>query len=427
MIKSFALFVLLGIAFSACAVAAAQQKTIYPDRWLYLNSGLQSDKDLEEMSELIRTAAEHGLTAIVLPGMDSLSLASPEYLARLSKVKEIADSNHMEIIPEGFGIKYGGAPLEIDKNLAEGLAVKNALFVAHGDTASFVADSPVKLENGGFEEFDGNRFKEFTTQDEPGKLTFVDTSVSHSGKASLRIENFVERKAVKPKHPVTPLEASGQRDPAMDGVAKISQQIRVKPYRCYRVSAWVKTEDVEPAKLFSIKAFTPDGRDLALYEALAPSPTSGWRQVTTAFNSWYADRIDLTFGVFKGVKGKVWVDDVQVEEVGLMNVLRRDGTPLTVRDEKTGIVYKEGRDFAAVSDPNLDFRWSHSMPTIHLLPGGRIRDGARLRVSYYHGTTIYADDDPEIPLCPSTAKLREIWKQQFPLIEKYLAPKAIFL
>ncbi len=132
MIKSFALFVLLGIAFSACAVAAAQQKTIYPDRWLYLNSSLQSDKDLEEMSELIRTAAEHGLTAIVLPGMDSLSLASPEYLARLVKVKEIADANHMEIIPEGFGIKYGGAPLEIDKNLAEGLAVKNALFVAHG-------------------------------------------------------------------------------------------------------------------------------------------------------------------------------------------------------------------------------------------------------------------------------------------------------
>jgi hypothetical protein len=427
MIKLLGYFVLLGVVIGAVPVTAAQQKTIYPDRWLYLNMKLESDKDLEQMCELIRTAATHGLTAIVLPGMDSLSIASPEYLARLVKLKSAADANHMEVIPEGFGIKYGGAPLEIDKNLAEGLAVKNALFVAKGDTVSFVADSPEKLENGGFEEFDGNRFKGFTAQDEPGKLTFVDTSVSHSGKASLRIENFGERKAVKPSHSVTPLDASGQRDQAMDGVAKISQQIRVKPYRCYRVSAWVKTEDVEPAKLFSIKAYTPDGRDLALYEALAPSPTSGWRLVTTAFNSWYADRIDLTFGVFKGVKGKVWVDDVQVEEVGLMNVLRRDGAPLTVRDEKTGMIYKEGRDFAAVSDPNLDFHWSHPMPSIHLLPGSRIHDGARLRVSYYHGTTIYGDDDPEIPLCPSTAKLREIWKQQFPLIEKYLAPKRYFL
>ena len=75
--------------------------------------------------------------------------------------------------------------------------------------------------------------------------------------------------------------------------------------------------------------------------------------MTTSFNSWYADRIDLTFGVFAGVKGKVWVDDVQVEEVGLMNVIRRDGAPLTVRDEKTGTVYKEGVDFAPISDPDL--------------------------------------------------------------------------
>ncbi len=69
--------------------------------------------------------------------------------------------------------------------------------------------------------------------------------------------------------------------------------------------------------------------------------------MTTSFNSWYADRIELTFGVFEGVKGKVWVDDVKVEEVGLMNVIRRDGAPLTVRDEKTGTVYKEGRGFRA--------------------------------------------------------------------------------
>jgi hypothetical protein len=112
------------------------------------------------MSELIRTAAEHGLNAIVLPGMDSLSLASPEYLARLVKLKEVADANHMEVIPAGIRHQVRRAPLAIDKNLAEGLWSKNALFVAKGDTASFVADSPAKLLNGGFEEFDGNRFKD---------------------------------------------------------------------------------------------------------------------------------------------------------------------------------------------------------------------------------------------------------------------------
>jgi hypothetical protein len=146
--------------------------------------------------------------------------------------------------------------------------------------------------------------------------------------------------------------------------------------------------------------------------------------VTTAFNSWYADRIELNLGVFEGVKGKVWVDDVVVEEVGLMNVVRRKGTPLTVRDEATGTVFEEGRDFAEVTDPNLDFQWTHEMPAIRLLPSTRIRNGARLRVSYYHGTTIYND---QVSACPSEAQTYGIWKQQIPLIEKYLAPKRYFL
>ena len=223
--KSLSLLVLLGISAAACFVAGAQQKKIYPDRWLFLNVNFNSDKGLEEACDLIRTAAQHGLNAIVLPGMDRLSLASPEYLARLVKLKEVADANYIEVIPEGFGTK-NGTPLAIDKNLAEGLLVKDALFVARGNTASFVADSPAKLVNAGFEQFDGNRFTGFTTQDEPGKLTFVDTSVYHSGKASLRIENFGEIKTVKPAIPVTPLDASGRRDPAMDGVAKISQVIQ---------------------------------------------------------------------------------------------------------------------------------------------------------------------------------------------------------
>ena len=344
-------------------------------------------------------------------------------MARLTKVKEIVDANHIEIIPSGFNTGYGGAILMHDKNLAEGLLVKDALFVAKGGSAQFVADSPAKLVNGDFEDYQGNRFSGFTLQDEPGKKTFVDTTVSHSGKASLRIENFAE--PAKPTDPnVNDPGVAGLKEPAPVGVARVAQEIRVTPNRCYRVSAWVKTEGVEPDSLFSIKSFTPDGRDLSPFEPPAPSPTSGWRKVTTSFNSWYTDRIELTFGVFEGVKGKVWVDDVEVEEVGLMNVIRRDGASLTVRDEATGTVYKEGRDYTPVSDPNLDFHWTHAMPSIQLLPGGRIHDGARLRVSYYHGVTIYND---QTPICPYAAKVREIWKQQFPLIEKYLAPKRYFI
>jgi hypothetical protein len=402
-------------------------KRIYPERWVYVSRSFDRDQHVEEVREIARIASEHGLTAIVLSGMDRISLASAEYLERLRRVKAIADQYHLEIIPAGFNTGYGGAILDHDKNLAEGMLVKDALFVARDGEARFQADSPAKLQNGNFDEFHGDRFAGFDAQDEPGRKTFADTAVFHSGRVSLRIENFGAAKAdaagMAGKVPLSPYLDLAQEF-APETQARVAQEIRVTPYRCYRVSAWIKTEDAKPVSLFSIKAFTQDDRDLCPFEPPAPAPTSDWRQVTTAFNSWYADRIQLNFGVFEGEQGKVWVDDVEIEEVGLMNVVRRKGAPLTVRDEATGTIYEEGRDFAPVLDPHLDFLWTHEMPSIRLLPGSRIQEGARLRVSYYHGTTLYND---QVPACPSEAQTYEVWKEQFPLIEKYFSPKRYFM
>jgi len=384
---------------AACAWMA---KKIYPERWVYVSRSFDSDQDVEDVRAIARTASEHGLTAIVLPGMDNISRGDAAYYERLKKVRAIAAEAKLEIIPSGFNTGYGGAVLSHDANLAEGMLVEKALFVAGNEEARFVPDSPAALVNGGFEQFEGNRPTGFPVQDEPGVKTFIDTTTAHSGKASLRIENFGTTK---------------------EGVARVAQKIKVTPNRCYRISAWVKTEGAEPGSLFSLKAIIADKRDLSPFEPPQP-PTSDWKQVTTAFNSWYADEIELNAGVFEGVKGKVWVDDVRIEEVGLMNVIRREGAPLRVRDEQTGALYEEGRDFAKIVDPKMDFLWTHDMPVIRLLPGSRIKSGTRLRVDYYHGTTIYND---QVSACPSEPRVYEIWKQQFPLIQKHLAPKRYFI
>jgi hypothetical protein len=134
--------------------------------------------------------------------------------------------------------------------------------------------------------------------------------------------------------------------------------------------------------------------------------------------------VEFRVGVSDGKTGKVWVDDVALEEVGLTNVLRRPGTPVKVRNEKTGMVYEEGRDIAAIADPQLNFSWDHEGPAIELLPGGRIHAGDRLRVDYYHGTTIYRD---QTTIDMSEPAVYEIWQRQIPQIEKYLAPKKYFL
>jgi hypothetical protein len=367
------------------------QKKVYPERWVYVSGELGSDQALERFREIARTASDHGLTAIMFSsGFDRLDLQPPDNIARLKEARNICERYHLDLVPAMFGTGYGGGVLSHDKNLAEGLLVKDALFVVEGGQAKFTPENSASFVNGGFEEHQGDRPDRYL----PGTNAAVDTAVSHSGKASLRL----------------------------DGRGHIVQQITLKPYRQYRFSMWVKTEDVKPAVSAGIHALTDDGRSLHPWEPRL-SGTTDWRQLVSGFNSSSAANFRLDIGVFggaRGATGKVWIDDVSVDEVGLLNVLRRAGTPVTVRDEKTGAVYEEGKDYGPIADPELNFRWNHDGPAIRVLAGGRIRAGARLRISYYHGTTIH---DSQVTVCLSEPKAHEIWDRNARLVHDLLAPR----
>ena len=105
--------------------------------------------------------------------------------------------------PAGFGTGYGGSILGQDKNLAEGLLVKNALFVAKGETAQFVANSPAKLVNAGFEEYKGNRFLGFTTQTDPGVKTFSIPASLTPAKLRCALKTLANRQFQR-RQPVAP-------------------------------------------------------------------------------------------------------------------------------------------------------------------------------------------------------------------------------
>ena len=105
-------------------------------------------------------------------------------------------------------------------------------------------------------------------------------------------------------------------------------------------------------------------------------------------------------------------------------LLRRPGTPGTVRGERTGALYAEGRDFAPVADGRLNFRFDHDGPAIRLLRGGRIGEGERLRVSWHHGIAI---NRGQVSVCMSAPKVYDIWRAQARLIHKHLAPARYLL
>jgi hypothetical protein len=193
------------------------QKKVYPERWVYVSGELGTDRALERFRDIARTASEHGLTAIMYSaGFDRLDLQPPENIARLKEVKAICDRYHLDLVPSMFGTGYGGGILSHDKNLAEGVLAKDALFVVEGGQARFSPENSASFINGGFEEHQGDRPDGYL----PGASTAVDTTVFHSDKASLRLEGFGSKS---------------------NDSAHIIQQITVRPYRQYRLSLWVKT------------------------------------------------------------------------------------------------------------------------------------------------------------------------------------------
>ena len=371
---------------------------VLPLRWVYVSRGLRRDQDVADIRSIVTTAAAHGLNGMVLSaGLDRLDLQSPDYFKRLEAVKAICREKGVEIIPIVFSVGYGGSVLAHDRNLAAGLPVRDALFVAKGGLARLAPDPPVRVVNGGFEDHAGHHLRGYRSHDRPGEVSFVDTQVRHGGRASLRFENF-------------------GRFP--HGHGRLMQEVQVAPHRCYRVSCWVKTDGLGPAGCLRLLVLAPDGRSLAPWDPRVPA-TTDWRKITLGFNSLDYRKVRLYVGCWGGKSGRFWVDDLAIEEVGLLNVLRRPGTPLCVRTE-AGVELVEGRDFAPVSDPKLNFRFDHEPPPIRLLPGGPVREGERLRVSYYHGIAI---NRGQVSVCMSEPKLYEIWREQARLIQRHLAPR----
>lgn len=376
----------------------------WEDRFVWVFGwNLERDADVAEVAAVLQTAGRHGFNgAVVSLGLDTLCRRSPAFFERLAAVQQVCKTNGLELIPAVFSIGYGGGFLAHNPHLAEGLPVSNAVFEVRGSEARYVPDFTPQLRNGGFENFDGHRFAHFGFHDQPGEVSFADTNVFHSGRASLRLENF-------------------RSNP--HGHGRVMQEVTVQPYRCYRVRLWVRTQDLEPASAFRCLALAGD-RELAPRTFGLPA-TTDWRQITFLFNSLQHTRVRLYAGLWGGRSGRVWLDDWTIEDAGPVNVLRRPGTPVVVQAEDGQTLYEEGRDYASFVCPDFNpWRGDSSPAGLRLLSQTRIRDGDRLRVSWYHSLLIH---DSQVTVCMAEPMLDEILDHEARVLVERLQPRRVFL
>lgn len=394
-LRSICFVALVSTVFAQASAAVFQDRFVWLFGW-----NLGSDQNLQEMIRVVQQAGKSGLNgAVASLSQDTLCMQPPDYFRRLAVLQQACQTNRLEFIPAIFSIGYGGGALTHNRNLAEGLPVKDALFKITGNLG-LLAENTASFTNGGFEHYQGSKAAAFNLQDEPGRVSFIDTEIKRSGKASVRLENFRAQRA---------------------GNGRVMQTIRVKPHRCYRVSLWVKSEDLRPGLRTTVLA---SGRELAPRTFNLP-PTTDWRQITFLFNSQEHESVSVYVGVWGGNKGKLWIDDWTVDEVGPVNVLKRSGTPVVVRSEDGSTVFEEGRDYAPLQPAAPQpYRDDHEPLPLKVLQGGRIQNGALVKVSWYHSMLIY---DSQVTVCMAEPELEEIFDHEAKLLAEHLKPSKVLL
>ncbi len=356
-------------------------------RWLFVWRDMSDAREVDRVIARLPRAKAAGYNGVVLsPNIEP---------TKAIELQEAANRNGIDLVAIVMGNPR-------DRNSMEGLPVKDALFISRGNVAVHQPDNPTRVANGDFEEFTGNHFARWAFQDDEGVTTFVDTDVKHGGKASLRMEGIGQNAY---RH------------------CRIMQVIALQPHRQYHISVWVKTEGMDPADA-EVKLLKRGAEGGISFQTFHTGHTQDWKRVDLVFNSMDNSEGNLYLGSWNGKDGKVWWDDLTVEEIGLVNVLRRPGCPVSVCAEN-GAAYVEGEDYQRIVDPLLN-PWVafHEEPVIKLTPGTHIGEGERLRVGYYHPIIVYED---RLTGCVSEPKIFDEWRDEVRQADARLHPAAFLM
>jgi hypothetical protein len=359
-----------------------------PELWFYYATNLQVPENLVPLEAIFRRAAAAGYTQVYLTDskFGRLDTVSQSYFENAAKVMQLAKELHLEIVPGIFPIGYSESLLSHDPNLVESLPVRNALFVVNHGVARPVADPPISFPSDGF--------------GDPKKWTFADPVV--------HFENGVAH-------------VTGAK-----GVnARAMMVLTVAPFHQYNVTFRIKTLNYTEHPLVEVHSTKTED---SMNEAdLKVSPTQDWTTYHVVFNSLAQTQVIVSFRAgYSGSDGELWWNQPAIEEAGLLNIVRRDSCPLTVRIED-GKTLNEGTDFDPVVDPKMGtVPWRGCYDVWHEPPALKtsLPDGTRLRVSYCHAVTT---GESKTSICLGDPKTLAILRNQARQIDDLFHAKRYFM
>ena len=363
---SLPVLLLLTLLLPSAAPAAAPKPAAPLELSFYYGLDLRKDSEVLELERVWRRAAAAGYTRVMLVDVHFARPAAMDghYRANAARVRGLAKQLGLAIVPGVFQVGRSNVMLGCDPNLAEGVPVRRARFVVRAGEARLVADPPVSLG---------------------GRPEWTDPDVRVDGATAVSSDN--------------------------SGRARFRLRVRVAPFRCYHVSVKVRSRGFSgEARVTALS-----GRQvLDFIRPLDIQPTQDWRTYDVVFNSLDHRELEIYMGLWHAARGRLEWTDWRIEEVGLLNVLRRPGAPCVVEGRV------EGRDYEFIHDPDLervrgsgDYSEWHEPPRIRT----RLPDGTELRVSWYHPEFFFGGKTTCCPSDPGTfallreeaTRLRELW------------------
>lgn len=342
-------------------------------------------KTPDQVIEHIKIASACGYNSLISCDLrlEELENRPQKILNNYQKAFAAAKENGIKLIPWHF---YQQQPAHENYNLAEAFPVKGTKFLVADSKAQGMGDHDIGLENGGFENFTGSKPNHWGVSNPLVGYCHMDKTEKKTGTASLYVK-------------------------AAPRFSRITQTIKLKPFRAYEISAWFKTANVN---YYTHVQFGMESH--MLYRRQRPfgspkvwsrlTPNMNWRKCAIDFNSlnntvgklslWFAYRHPQSGQDAKGKswEGEIWVDDIQIREVGLYETLRGKSKPIIVRSKDGVTTYQEGRDYTV--DPKCDsFTAEDYWYEGHLaIPqGSAIQNGQELRVDWFQ----YANIETIIP------------------------------